>query len=160
MESYWNVYVPDTSQGGSFCRYFSYLLLSVSWLQPFRNHTWYLRSANQLRTQSFRHMLCTCLNQVRSDKSRTPRYLKVGKDSSGDPFKHKGGLGVVLFLLNTLSIKFALGTVELHWVYIGPFTNHVNVTMKCRISVDGVIQQDVIGVQRATQVCSLQRGSL
>ena len=37
-ESYWNInkfYVPDPSQGGSFCRYFSYFLLSVSWLHPF-----------------------------------------------------------------------------------------------------------------------------
>ena len=34
-ESYWNVYVPDTSQGSSFHSYFSYSLLSVSWLHPF-----------------------------------------------------------------------------------------------------------------------------
>jgi len=50
-ESYWNVYVSDISQGGSFHRYFSYFLLSVSWLHPFRNHTWYLQSANQLHAQ-------------------------------------------------------------------------------------------------------------
>jgi len=37
------VYVPDTGQGGSFCCYFSYFLLSVSWLHPFQNCTWYLR---------------------------------------------------------------------------------------------------------------------
>ena len=29
-ESYWNISVPDTSQGGSFRHYFSYFLLSVS----------------------------------------------------------------------------------------------------------------------------------
>jgi len=47
-ESHWNVSVPDTSQGSSFCRYFSYFLLLVSWLHPFLNCTWYLRSAIQL----------------------------------------------------------------------------------------------------------------
>ena len=50
-ESYWNVYILDTSQGGSFHCYFSYFLLSVSWLHPFRNRMWYLRSANQLRAR-------------------------------------------------------------------------------------------------------------
>ena len=28
-------FVPETSQGSSFHRYFSYFLLSVSWLHPF-----------------------------------------------------------------------------------------------------------------------------
>ena len=30
-----------TQVGSSFRCYFSYFLLSVSWLHPFRNHTWY-----------------------------------------------------------------------------------------------------------------------
>ena len=34
-QSYWNISVPDTSQGGSFRHYFSCFLLSVSWLHPF-----------------------------------------------------------------------------------------------------------------------------
>jgi len=36
MESYWNVYAPDTSQGGSFRRYFSYFLLSGFGSTPFK----------------------------------------------------------------------------------------------------------------------------
>ena len=35
MESCWNVYAPDTSQGSSFCHYFSYFLLSVFGSTPF-----------------------------------------------------------------------------------------------------------------------------
>ena len=58
------------------------------------------------------HMLCTCLDQVRSDESRTPRYLKVGTDSSGDPIKHMGGLGVVLFLLLDTSINLHLALLN------------------------------------------------
>ena len=34
-ESHWIISVPDTIQGSSFCHYFSYFLLSVSWLHPF-----------------------------------------------------------------------------------------------------------------------------
>jgi len=33
-----DISVPDTSPGGSLNRYFSYFLLSVLWLNPFRNH--------------------------------------------------------------------------------------------------------------------------
>ena len=44
-ESYWNVYVPDTSQGGSFRRYFSYFLSLVSWFHAFQNCMWHLWSA-------------------------------------------------------------------------------------------------------------------
>jgi len=50
-ESYLKLYVPDTSQGGFFRHHFSYFLLSVSWLHPFQNHTWYLWSANQLHAR-------------------------------------------------------------------------------------------------------------
>ena len=34
---YWDMYMykPDTCQGSSFSHYFSYFLLSVSWLHPF-----------------------------------------------------------------------------------------------------------------------------
>ena len=41
-ESHLKVSVPDTSQGGSFRRCFSYFLLSFSWPHPFRNRTLYL----------------------------------------------------------------------------------------------------------------------
>ena len=34
----------------------SYYQLSVSWLHPFRNHTWYLQSANQLRTHKIKDL--------------------------------------------------------------------------------------------------------
>jgi len=34
-ESYWNVYVPDTSQGGSFRYYFSYFLIGFLGSTPF-----------------------------------------------------------------------------------------------------------------------------
>jgi len=51
---------------------------------------------------------CTCLDQVRSDERRTPRYLKVVTDQSGDPFKHKGGRGVFLLLNTSINWHLAL----------------------------------------------------
>ena len=44
VKSYWNILY--LTQGSSFHCYFNYFLLLVSWLHPFWNRTWYLRSAN------------------------------------------------------------------------------------------------------------------
>ena len=52
--------------------------------------------------------------QARSEECRTPIYLKVGTDSRGDPFKHKGELGIVLFLLLDTSINLHLA--PLNWI--------------------------------------------
>jgi len=55
------------------------------------------------------------MDQVRSDESRTPKYLKLETDPNlnGDPFKHKGGLGVVLVQFATMYAYISINFVKL-----------------------------------------------
>jgi len=54
-ESHWNVSVPDTSQGSSFCRYFSYFLLLVG-STPFEiAHGIYSQQFNYVHVVKYRH---------------------------------------------------------------------------------------------------------
>ena len=95
------------------------------------------------------HMLCMCLDQASWEECRTPKIFESGDWLKGWSIQAQGWTWSSIVSPPRYQHEFALGTVELHWVYTGPFTNHVKVSLKCRvvlISADGVIQ-DVIGVQ-------------